>query len=105
MMISPEGRLSKKAAFILKACGVRETARRRPVDAVPAVEKSISSLARSIYSRSSISTRLAARSESADEAYADAVLVALPQIHDSSGAKRTVQNCANVDGTRAVYAM
>jgi hypothetical protein len=75
--------MKQKTAFILKARGVGETARKTPIDAVAAVEDSIASLARSVYTRGSISTHLlTSRNEVLTiKAYADAVLADLLQIH------------------------
>jgi len=62
---------------------VGETARKAPVDAVGAVEDSGSSLARSVYTRGSVSTHVVTtRNEVLTiKAYADAVLAGLLQIH------------------------
>ncbi len=75
--------MKQKAIFILKARGVGETARKTPVDAVGAVEDSVGSLARSVYTRGSVSTHVVTtRNEVLTiKAYADAVLADLPQIH------------------------
>ncbi len=75
--------MKQKATFILKARGVGETARKAPVDAVGAVEDSGSSLARSVYTRGSVSTHVVTtRNEVLTiKAYADAVLAGLLQIH------------------------
>jgi hypothetical protein len=75
--------MKQKAIFILKARGVGETARKTPVDAVGAVEDSIGSLARSVYTRGSVSTHVVTtRNEVLTiKAYADAVLADLLQIH------------------------
>ena len=75
--------MKQKAVFILKARGVGETARKTPVDAVGAVEDSIGSLARSVYTRGSVSTHVVTtRNEVLTiKAYADAVLADLLQIH------------------------
>jgi predicted ABC-type transport system involved in lysophospholipase L1 biosynthesis ATPase subunit len=75
--------MKQKATFILKARGVGETARKTPVDAVGAIEDSVSSLARSVYTRGSVSTHVVTtRNEVLTiKAYADAVLADLLQIH------------------------
>lgn len=75
--------MKQKAIFILKARGVGETARKTPVDAVATVEDSIGSLARSVYTRGSVSTHVVtSRNEVLTiKAYAEAVLADLLQIH------------------------
>jgi Predicted pPIWI-associating nuclease len=75
--------MKQKAAFILKARGIGDTARKTPVDAVEAVEESISSLARSIYTRGSVSTHVVTTRKEVltIKAYADAVLSDLLEIH------------------------
>lgn len=75
--------MKQKAIFILKARGVGETARKTPVDAVGTVEDSVGSLARSVYTRGSVSTHVVTtRNEVLTiKAYADAVLADLLQIH------------------------
>ncbi len=76
--------MKQKAIFILKARGVGETARKTPVDAVATVEDSVSSLARSVYTRGSVSTHVVTtRTEVLTiKGYADAVLADLLQIHE-----------------------
>jgi hypothetical protein len=73
----------QKAIFILKARGVGETARKTPVDAVGTVEDSVGSLARSVYTRGSVSTHVVTtRNEVLTiKDYAGAVLADLLQIH------------------------
>jgi hypothetical protein len=75
--------MKQKAIFIMKARGLGETARKTSVDAVGAVEESVSSLARSIYNRGSVSTHVkTTRNEVLTlKAYADAILADLLQIH------------------------
>jgi hypothetical protein len=75
--------MKQKATFILKARGVGETARKTALDAVHAVEDSVSSLARSVYTRGSVSTHVVTtRTEVLTiKAYTDAVLADLLQIH------------------------
>jgi len=75
--------MKQKTIFILKARGVGETARKTPVDAVGIVEDSVGSLARSVYTRGSVSTHVVtSRNEVLTiKAYADAVLADLLQIH------------------------
>jgi hypothetical protein len=75
--------MKQKTVFILKARGIGETARKTPLDAVTAIEDSIGSLARSVYSRGSVSAHLATTRKEVltIKAYADAVLADLLQIH------------------------
>ncbi len=75
--------MKQKTTFILKARGVRDTARKTPVDAVATVEDSVGSLARSVYTRGSVSTHVATTRQEVltIKAYADAVLADLLQIH------------------------
>jgi predicted ABC-type transport system involved in lysophospholipase L1 biosynthesis ATPase subunit len=75
--------MKQKAAFILKARGIGDTARKTPVDAVGTVEESVGSLARSIYTRGSVSTHVVTTRKEVltIKAYADAVLSDLLQIH------------------------
>jgi len=75
--------MKQKAVFILKARGVSETTRKTAADAVRAVEDSVGSLARSVYTRGSVSTHvITTRNEVLTlKAYAEAVLADLLQIH------------------------
>lgn len=75
--------MKQKATFILKARGVVETTRKTAVDAVEAVQDSVGALARSVYTRGSISTHVVTtRNEVLTlKGYADAVLADLLQIH------------------------
>ncbi len=75
--------MKQKAAFILKARGIGDTARKTPVDAVGTVEESVGSLARSIYTRGAVSTHVVTTRKEVltIKAYADAVLSDLLQIH------------------------
>lgn len=75
--------MKQKATFILKARGVGETARKTPVDAVATVEDSVGSLARSVYTRGSVSTHVVRTRQEVltIKAYADAVLADLLQTH------------------------
>lgn len=75
--------MKQKTVFILKARGVGETARKTAEDAVAAVEDSVGSLARSVYSRGSLSTHVVTtRNEVLTlKGYTDAVLADLLQVH------------------------
>jgi predicted ABC-type transport system involved in lysophospholipase L1 biosynthesis ATPase subunit len=75
--------MKQKAAFILKARGIGDTARKAPVDAVGIVEESVGSLARSVYTRGSLSTHVVTTRQEVltIKAYTDAVLFDLLQIH------------------------
>ncbi len=75
--------MKQKATFILKARGIGDTARKTPVDAVETVEESVGSLARSVYTRGSVSTHVVTTRQEVltIKAYADAVLADLLQIH------------------------
>ncbi len=75
--------MKQKAIFILKARGVGETARKTAGDAVGAVEDSVGSLARSVYTRGSVSTHVVTtRNEVLTlKGYADAVIADLLQVH------------------------
>lgn len=75
--------MKQKATFILKARGVGEATRKTAQDAVEAVQDSVGALARSVYTRGSISTHVVTtRNEVLTlKGYADAVLADLLQIH------------------------
>jgi hypothetical protein len=75
--------MKQKATFILKARGLGESTRKTAEDAVEAVQESVGALARSIYTRGSLSTHVVAtRTEILTlKGYADAVLADLLQIH------------------------
>ncbi len=76
-------KMKQKAIFILKARGVGEIARKTAGDAVGAVEDSVGSLARSVYTRGSVSTHVVTtRNEVLTlKGYADAVIANLLQVH------------------------
>jgi Predicted pPIWI-associating nuclease len=78
--------MKQKATFILKARGVGESTRKTAQDAVEAVQDSVSALARSVYTRGSLSTHIVTtRKEVLTlKGYADAVLADLLQIHEAS---------------------
>lgn len=78
--------MKQKARFILKARGVNKNSLSSPQDAIKIIEESAASLARSVYTRSSISTHtVTAREEvMAMKMYVDSVLAELLQIHRAS---------------------
>lgn len=75
--------MKQKARFILKARGVSKNSLASPQDAVQRIEESAASLARSTYTRSSISTHVATtKSEVLTmKMYVDTVLSELLQVH------------------------
>jgi hypothetical protein len=75
--------MKQKATFILKARGVGESGRKTAEDAASAIEDSVSSLARSVYTRGSVSTHVANTQAEVRtfKGYADAILAELLQIH------------------------
>lgn len=75
--------MKQKATFILKARGVGESTRKTAQDAVEAVQDSVGALARSVYTRGSISTHVVTTKNEVLtlKGYADAVLADLLQIH------------------------
>ena len=92
VMRSPEFKLEKdaarptmkqKAQFILKARGVVSGALASPKDAIQRLEDGSASLARSVYSRGSVSTHVATTREEVlnMKTYADGVLAELLQVH------------------------
>lgn len=78
--------MKQKARFILKARGVNKNSLSSPQDAIKIIENSTASLARSAYTRSSISTHTATEREEvmAIKMYVDSVLAELLQIHRAS---------------------
>src|SRR5690606_15137466 len=78
--------MKQKARFILKARGASKNALSSPQDAVQRIEDSAASLARSIYTRSSISTHAATSKGEVMtmKMYIDTVLSELLQVHGSS---------------------
>lgn len=79
--------MKQKARFILRARGVTKNSLSSPQDAVQRIEDSAASLARSTYTRSSISTHVATtRGEVMTmKMYVDTVLSELLQIHGGGG--------------------
>jgi hypothetical protein len=75
--------MKQKAVFILKARGIGDAGRKTASDAVAAVEDSVGSLARSVYTRGSASTHVVTTREEVltIKGYAEAVLGDLLQIH------------------------
>ena len=75
--------MKQKARFILKARGISKNSLASPQDAVQRIEDSVASLARSTYTRSSISTHSAtAKGEVMTiKMYVDTVLSELLQVH------------------------
>jgi len=75
--------MRQKALFILRSRGMAKTALEAPRDAVEIIENSTSSLARSAYSRSALSTHVAnSRAEVRQfKMYLDSVLSDLLQLH------------------------
>jgi hypothetical protein len=75
--------MKQKTTFILKARGVGESTRKPAEEAVETVQESVSALARSVYTRGSVSTHVVtSRQEVLTlKGYADAVLADLLQIH------------------------
>jgi len=77
--------MRQKALFILRARGMAKTALEAPRDAVGIIEGSTSSLARSAYSRSALSTHVAQTGAEVRQfkMYLDSVLSDLLQLHVS----------------------
>jgi hypothetical protein len=77
--------MRQKAAFILRARGVGKTVASAPQDAVHAIEQGAAALARSVYTRSSVSTHTATTREEVlnIKLYAESVLAELLQLHSS----------------------
>ena len=75
--------MKQKARFILKSRGLSSTALSAPQDAVSRVEDSAASLARSVYTRGSLSTHMATSREEVLQLkmYADSILAELLQVH------------------------
>ena len=80
------GRRATKAQFILKARGVASGALATPRDAIQRVEDASASLARSVYTRGSVSTHVATKREEVltMKPYVDGVLAELLQVHQSA---------------------
>jgi hypothetical protein len=78
--------MKQKAQFILKARGLASGALATPRDAIQRVEDATASLARSVYSRGSVSTHVATTREEvlAMKPYVDGVLAELLQLHRSA---------------------
>ncbi len=75
--------MKQKAQFILKARGVPSGALSTPKDAIQRVEDASASLARSVYTRGSVSTHVATTREEVltIKPYVDGVLAELLQVH------------------------
>jgi hypothetical protein len=75
--------MKQKAAFILKARGAASAAISTPKDAIQRVEDASASLARSVYTRGSVSTHVATTREEVltMKPYVDGVLAELLQVH------------------------
>jgi hypothetical protein len=75
--------MKQKAQFILKARGVVSGALSTPKDAIQRVEDATASLARSVYTRGSVSTHVATTREEVltMKPYVDGVLAELLQVH------------------------
>jgi hypothetical protein len=75
--------MKQKAQFILKARGVASGALATPRDAIQRVEEASASLARSVYTRGSVSTHVATSREEVltMKPYVDGVLAELLQVH------------------------
>lgn len=78
--------MRQKAQFILKARGVASGALATPRDAIQRVEDASASLARSVYTRGSMSTHVATTREEVltMKPYVDGVLAELLQVHHSA---------------------
>lgn len=78
--------MKQKVRFILKSRGEGSTARSTPETAVARIEESAGALARSLYSRGSVSTHIASTQEEVRQLklYLDGVLAELLQIHRST---------------------
>ena len=75
--------MKQKASFILKARGAVSGAISAPKDAIQRVEEAAASLARSVYTRGSVSTHVATTREEVltMKPYVDGVLAELLQVH------------------------
>jgi hypothetical protein len=78
--------MKQKAQFILRARGTASGALSTPKDAIQRVEDASASLARSVYTRGSVSTHVATTREEVlnMKPYVEGVLAELLQIHRSS---------------------
>jgi Predicted pPIWI-associating nuclease len=75
--------MKQKATFILKARHVGESQRKPAEDSVQAVQESVGAIARSVYTRGSLSTHVSTTRKEvlSFKGYADAVLADLLEIH------------------------